>query len=120
LAAARANALKLDWAGNYRPTRPRAPGATVLADLPLAELVPFIDWSPFFSTWELTGKFPAILDDDKYGPAARDLYADAQSMLQRIVAERALRASAALGFWPANAEGDDIVLFADDRRHASI
>ena len=67
LAAARANALKLDWGGSYRPTRPRALGTTALRDVPLAELVPYIDWSPFFSTWELTGKYPAILDDDKYG-----------------------------------------------------
>jgi len=75
LAAARANALKLDWGGNYRPTPPRA-ATTTLRDFSLSELVPFIDWSPFFSTWELTGKFPAILDDDKYGAAARALFDD--------------------------------------------
>ena len=120
LADARANALKLAWDASSPTQRPAFLGPRLIEDFSLGELCDYIDWSPFFSTWELTGKFPAILDDDKYGPAARDLYADAQSMLQRIVAERALRASAALGFWPANAEGDDIVVFADDRRHASI
>jgi 5-methyltetrahydrofolate--homocysteine methyltransferase len=116
LAAARANALKLDWAGNYRPMRPRASGATVLADFPLAELVPYIDWSPFFSTWELTGKFPAILDDDKYGPAARTLFDDAKAMLDRIIGGRWFKARGVAGFWPANADGDDILVYANEAR----
>src|SRR6202043_1225949 len=120
LAAARANALKLDWAGNYRPTRPRAPGATVLADFPLAELVPYIDWSPFFSTWELTGKYPAILDDDKYGAAARALFDDAKAMLDRIVGENWFAARGVVGFGPANADGDDILVYADEARDRPI
>jgi 5-methyltetrahydrofolate--homocysteine methyltransferase len=79
-----------------------------------------IDWSPFFATWELTGKFPAILDDAKVGEAARALYDDARAMLAKIVAERWFRASAVIGFWPANAEGDDVALFGDDTRHKPI
>ena len=113
---ARANALELDWSGSYQPPRPSFLGTRVLADYPIAELVDFIDWSPFFSTWELKGKYPAILDDEKYGAAARSLFADAKAMLGRIVEEQWLRASAVVGFWPANAQGDDILLFADEAR----
>jgi 5-methyltetrahydrofolate--homocysteine methyltransferase len=115
LADARANALKLDWS-NYVPPRPNFLGTKVLADYPLAELVDYIDWSPFFATWELTGKFPAILDDAKLGSAARDLYRDARSTLERIIAENWFRASAVVGFWPAQADGDDILVFADEAR----
>jgi 5-methyltetrahydrofolate--homocysteine methyltransferase len=113
---ARANALKLNWSGNELPQRPSFLGARVLEDYPVAELIDFIDWTPFFATWELTGKFPAILDDAKYGPAARSLHDDAKAMLARIVAERWLRASAVIGFWPANSDGDDILVYADEAR----
>ncbi len=113
---ARANALNLDWSGNYVPPRPRFLGTKVLADCPIAELVDFIDWSPFFATWELAGKFPAILDDAKVGAAARSLFDDARAMLSRIGEERWFRASAVVGFWPANAAGDDIEVFADESR----
>ena len=82
----------------------------------LAKLVPFIDWSPFFATWELTGRYPMILDDNKVGPEARKLYQDAQEMLQRIVTEKWLTASAVIGFWPANSDGDDIVLYRGEER----
>ncbi|HEY4922078.1 MAG TPA: methionine synthase [Xanthobacteraceae bacterium] len=119
LADARANTLRLDW-GAYAPPRPTFLGSRVFADYPLAELVPLIDWSPFFATWELTGKFPAILDDTKVGEAARSLYDDARAMLEQIIAEHWFRASAVIGFWPANAEGDDIALFADETRHRPI
>jgi 5-methyltetrahydrofolate--homocysteine methyltransferase len=119
LPAARANALKLDWNSNYRPARPRVAAAT-LQDFPLADLVPYIDWSPFFSTWELTGKFPAILHDEKYGPAARALYDDARAMLDRIVAEKWFTARGVAGFWPANADGDDILVYADEVREEPI
>jgi 5-methyltetrahydrofolate--homocysteine methyltransferase len=115
LAAARANALKLDWP-NHVPQRPSVLGARVFDDYSIAELVDLIDWSPFFATWELTGKFPAILEDAKYGEAARGLYADARAMLSRIVSERWLRASAVVGFWPANSDGDDILVYGDDTR----
>ncbi len=115
LVEARANALKLDWAG-YTPPVPTFLGTRLLGDYPIRELVPTIDWSPFFSTWELTGKFPAILDDRKVGEVAKSLYADAQAMLTRIVEEGWFKASAAVGFWPANANGDDIQVFADAAR----
>jgi 5-methyltetrahydrofolate--homocysteine methyltransferase len=116
LALARENALKLDWSGTYQPPRPRLLGTRLFADYSIAELVDYIDWSPFFSTWELKGKYPAILDDEKYGAAARSLFADAKAMLDRIVQEKWLRAAGVAGFWPANAQGDDILLFADEAR----
>jgi 5-methyltetrahydrofolate--homocysteine methyltransferase len=117
---ARANASKLDWSGSYRPQPPQFLGARTIENYSLAELRDYIDWSPFFATWELTGKFPAILDDAKYGPAARSVLADAQAMLERIASQRSLRAGAAFGFWPANADGDDILVYGDERRTAPI
>jgi 5-methyltetrahydrofolate--homocysteine methyltransferase len=113
---ARKNALKLDWA-SYTPTRPSFLGSRVFADYSIAELIGYIDWSPFFSTWELTGKFPAILDDEKFGEAARPLYDDAQAMLKKIVDENWFKAAAIIGFWPANSSGDDIVLGDGDVLH---
>ncbi|TMK16282.1 MAG: methionine synthase, partial [Alphaproteobacteria bacterium] len=120
LADARANALKLNWSGNYVPPRPSFLGTRVLEDYPIAELRDYIDWSPFFATWELAGKFPAILDDAKYGAAARSLFEDAQAMLERMASERWLRASAVFGFWPANSDGDDILLYGDEARRTPI
>ncbi len=116
LSAARANAPKLDWSGAYRPPKPGFLGSKTLADYPIAELVDYIDWTPFFSTWELQGKYPAILDDAKFGQVARSLFDDARAMLDKIVAERWFTASAAFGFWPANAQGDDILVYADEAR----
>jgi len=92
----------------------------VLNDYSIKELVDFIDWTPFFSTWELSGKFPAILDDEKFGPAARPLYEDACAMLDKIVTERWFRANAVFGFWPANNVGDDIHVYGDETRSAPI
>ena len=120
LADARANALRLNWSGNYLPPAPGFLGTKLFEDYPIEELIGLIDWSPFFATWELTGKFPAILDDARYGAAARSLYADAQAMLRRIIAERWFRANAVLGFWPANAQGDDIHVYADETRGAPV
>src|SRR6185369_7247513 len=116
LAAARGNALKLDWSGAYVPPKPSFLGSKVLTDYPIAELIPYIDWTPFFQTWELAGKFPAILDDAKVGEAARSLYDDARAMLDKIVAENWFQASAVAGFWPANSVGDDILVFGDETR----
>ena len=116
LAAARGNAPKLDWSGAYVPPKPRFLGTRTLADYPIAELVGYIDWTPFFQTWELRGKYPAILDDAKFGQVARSLFEDARAMLNKIVAERWFTASAAFGFWPAAAEGDDILVYADEAR----
>ena len=120
LADARANALKLDWSGSYAPPAPRFLGTRRFADIPIAELIDYIDWSPFFATWELNGKYPAILNDPTVGEAARSLFADAQEMLQRMAAEHWFRASAVIGFWPANSEGDDILVFADEARHKPV
>jgi len=120
LAAARANALKLDWSGAYQPPKPGFFGTKILSDYPINELIDYIDWTPFFATWELSGKFPGILNDEKFGPAARSLYYDARAMLDKIVAEHWFRASAVLGFWPANAEDDDIHLYADETRGEPI
>jgi 5-methyltetrahydrofolate--homocysteine methyltransferase len=119
LADARANALKVDWAA-HRAVRPKFLGTRVFEDYDLADLVPFIDWTPFFSTWDLTGRFPAILDDAKVGTAARALYADAQKMLRQMVSERWLRSAAVIGFWAANATGDDIELYGDETRGEKI
>ncbi len=120
LAEARANALKLDWSGGYRPPAPHFLGTRRLSDIAIAELIGYIDWTPFFAAWELNGKFPAILDDANIGAAARSLFADAQAMLTRIAAERWLTARAVIGFWPANSEGDDILVFDNETRSAPI
>jgi 5-methyltetrahydrofolate--homocysteine methyltransferase len=115
LEAARANAPKIDWS-KTKPTKPSFIGIKSFTDYPLAELAEYIDWTPFFQTWELAGRFPAILDDPKVGEAARSLYADARKMLDLIVKENWFKASATIGFWPAQADGDDIKLFSDEAR----
>ena len=120
LADARANALKLNWSGNYVPPVPCLLGAHTLTDIAIAELVDYIDWSPFFATWELNGKYPAILQDATVGEAARGLFADAQAMLKKMIAEKWFRASAVIGFWPANSKGDDILVFGDEQRNKPI
>ena len=104
---ARDNALKLDWAG-YTPPKPAFTGTKTFADYPLAELVERIDWQPFFATWELRGRFPDLLDDPVIGEAARPLWDDAQEMLKTLVAEEWIKPRAVIGFWPAEAVGDDI------------
>jgi 5-methyltetrahydrofolate--homocysteine methyltransferase len=86
----------------------------------LAELVPLIDWTPFFQTWELKGRFPAILEDEKQGEAARQLWDDAQAMLKRVVEEKWFNPKAVIGFWPANAVGDDIRLYTDESRQEKL
>ena len=115
LAAARANKFKLDWDA-YAPPKPTFTGTRVLSSLDVGELIPYIDWTPFFQTWELKGRYPKILDDEKQGAVARQLFADAQGMLKRIVAERWFNPKAVLGFWPANAVGDDIALYTGESR----
>jgi 5-methyltetrahydrofolate--homocysteine methyltransferase len=120
LVDARANALTLDWSGRYLPPPPHFLGPRRFADVAVADLVDLIDWTPFFATWELSGKYPALLDDPQVGEAARQLFADAQAMLRRIVDDRSLTARAVIGFWPANSDGDDILVFADETRAAPI
>ncbi|HYC31323.1 MAG TPA: methionine synthase [Gemmatimonadales bacterium] len=115
LEEARRNRQPIDWSA-ARPPAPCFTGVQALDDYPLEELVERIDWTPFFQTWELAGHYPAILDDPVVGEAARSLYRDARSLLDRIVRERLLRPRAVLGFFPANAVGDDIEVYADAAR----
>ena len=110
---ARANAPKLAW--NDVP-KPAFVGRRFLDDEPLGEIAKYIDWTLFFTTWELKGSFPAILTHPKYGAAAAELYDHAQELLARIIESRLLRARGSYGFWPANSDGDDIVLYTDDTR----
>ena len=119
LADARANAVKIDFA-NARPKKPAFLGIKSFRDYDLAELAEYIDWTPFFQTWELTGRFPAILDDPKVGDVARSLYDDARQMLERIIKEKWFTAQATIGFWPANTQGDDIVVYADETRSKEV
>ena len=110
---ARANAPRLDW---NDVSRPAFTGRRFLDDEPLGEIAKYIDWTLFFSTWELKGSFPAILEHPQYGPAATELYGHAQELLGRIVESRLLKARGSYGFWPANSDGDDIIVYADDTR----
>ncbi|MBM68525.1 MAG: methionine synthase [Haliea sp.] len=111
-----ARAPALDW-DNYTPPRPSFLGTRVLEDFPLEKLVETIDWTPFFISWELAGKYPRILEDEVVGEQARSLFADAQAMLDKLISEKLITASATLGFWPANRNGsDDIDLFTDESR----
>ena len=119
LAKARDNALKLDFAG-YTPPKPAFTGTRVFSSYDVATLVPYIDWTPFFQTWDMKGRFPAILDSETQGAAARSLYEDAQAMLHQIVAERWFTPRAIVGFWPANAVGDDIRLFTGESRTETL
>jgi 5-methyltetrahydrofolate--homocysteine methyltransferase len=116
---ARANGLQLDWA-SYEPPAPSFLGVQTFDDFPLAELRDRIDWTPFFRTWELAGRYPQILDDEKVGASARSLYDDAQRMLDKIVDDQWLRARATVGFWSAGRDGDDVVLFDDAERTREI
>ncbi len=116
---ARKNKLKLEFdAGQTH--KPAFLGTREFVQYDLAELVPLIDWTPFFQSWELSGRFPAILDDPKQGEAARSLYKDALALLDRIVKEKWFEARSVVGFWPANAVGDDIVVYKDDTRKEKI
>jgi 5-methyltetrahydrofolate--homocysteine methyltransferase len=115
IAEARRHALPIDWSA-VEPPRPTFLGVQTLTGYPLEELVERIDWTPFFATWELKGAYPRIFDDPNVGAAARSLHDDALVLLERIVQEERLRADGVVGFWPANAIGDDIELYADDSR----
>ncbi|OCC02845.1 methionine synthase [Labrys sp. WJW] len=119
LAKARANAHKVDWTGFTAP-KPSFLGTRVFENYDLAELARYIDWTPFFQTWELKGRYPAILSDEKQGVAARQLFDDAQAMLARIIEEKWFHPKAVIGFWPANAVGDDIHLYTDESRSRKL
>jgi 5-methyltetrahydrofolate--homocysteine methyltransferase len=116
---ARANRLQVDW-DDHEIASPWFLGRRLLDDLPLAEIARFIDWTFFFSAWELKGRFPGILDHPEYGTAARELYEHAKALLDRIINEKLLTARGAYAFWPASADGDDIVVFADDSRRSEL
>jgi len=119
LAAARANRVPIEW-GEYQPTSPSFTGVRVLESLTLDALTDFIDWTPFFRTWDLAGAFPRILDDPLKGEVARELLADGQQMLNRILSERWLEPKAVVGLWPAGSVGDDIVLFTGPDRNEEL
>jgi 5-methyltetrahydrofolate--homocysteine methyltransferase len=112
--------FKADFS-SYQPTRPSFLGTRELRDFPLETLVDSIDWTPFFITWELAGKYPRILDDAVVGKQARELFEDARTMLQRIIDEKLLTANAVVGFWPAaKTAADDITVYSDDQRSTAL
>jgi 5-methyltetrahydrofolate--homocysteine methyltransferase len=115
IAKARANRFASDWATADIPT-PSAIGIRTIADQPLTELVPFIDWSPFFHTWELKGRYPTIFDDATVGERAKELYDDARRLLDEIVHKKWLTAKGVYGFFAAASDGDDIELYTDGSR----
>ncbi len=116
LSAARVNRLATNWT-SYTPTQPPKLGVQTLIDFPLATLAEYIDWTPFFSTWELRAKYPRILEDEQYGEQARSLFADAQAMLQRFIESGEIKANAVFGLFPANSvDHDDIEIYTDETR----
>jgi len=115
LGAARANRFAIDWQG-YTAPKPAFIGERTFAPWDLADLARYIDWSPFFAAWELVGRFPAILEDEVVGEVASSLYADAQAMLKQILDERWFEARGVVGLWPANSDGDDIIVWTDETR----
>ncbi|MFL5402517.1 MAG: methionine synthase [Gemmatimonadales bacterium] len=119
VAAARRNRLSLDWKAHPVP-EPCFLGVRALKDYPVEELIPLIDWTPFFQTWELAGHYPAILDDPVVGPAAKSLFQDAGKLLRRIQHEGLLRPQGVFGFFRANSNGDDIELYGDDDRKRRV
>ena len=117
---ANANAGQFSWHTNSI-TRPEFIGTKVLVDYPLEKLVPYIDWTPFFITWSLAGKYPTILQDKVVGPAARDLFADAQAMLKQLIENRQLKAQAVIGFWPAGRTAtNDVTVYQDDQHEQPL
>ncbi len=119
LAEARGRKVAVEWKQEDLSI-PSQTGKIVELDIPLEEIVPYIDWSFFFTAWELKGRYPKILEDEKYGAAARELFEHGQAMLKRITTEKLLTARASYGLWPAWSEGDDIVLFADEDRKQEL
>ncbi len=119
LAEARAKAPEIDWSG-YEPPQPARPGVHVLADFDLQKLRPYIDWTPFFHTWRLPGRYPQILEDAEAGTEARRLMKDAESILDELIAGGELKAAGVCGLFPAEREGDDLVLFTDESRSVEL
>jgi len=115
LEQARANPVPIDWS-SHAPPVPFEPGVQVLEDIPIRDIARYIDWTFFFHAWEIRGRYPQILDDPKKGEEARKLFGDARTMLEQVTAEKWLRAAAVIGLFPANSEGDDVLVFADEER----
>ena len=109
-------ARRIEWRAEDIADRPSSPGSGCSHDVPLATLRDYIDWTPFFHTWELKGVYPRILENDKYGEQARTIFAEANLLLDKIVAHKLLRARGVYGLFPANAVGDDVELYADASR----
>lgn len=119
LTKARENRFAIDWTAP-RPSAPSFIGTRTFEAWDLADLADRIDWTPFFASWELIGRYPHILEDEIVGEAAKDLFKDAQAMLKRIIDEKWFTAKGVVGFWPANADQDDVVVFADESRTTEI
>ncbi|SFM56195.1 methionine synthase [Marinobacter zhejiangensis] len=119
LEEARSRAPQLDFSG-YQPRKPAFTGVRAFDAYDLNELVDYIDWTPFFISWDMAGKYPKIFDDPKRGEAARTLYDDAQKILRRMIDEKRVTARAVIGFWPANRRGDDLVLYTDETRSEEL
>ncbi len=119
LVDARANRAEVDWS-SFSPSAPSFLGRRIIDDISLHDLRAFIDWTPFFRTWDLVGTYPKILDDEIVGSAAKDLFADAHDMLNQIISEQWLDARAVVGFWPALSVDDDIAVFADESRDTEL
>jgi 5-methyltetrahydrofolate--homocysteine methyltransferase len=115
LEVARENSAPIEWKSDEVPT-PAFQGRRIVEDVSLEEIAEYIDWTFFFSAWDLKGKFPKILESERYGAAARELYEHGQALLQRIVSEKLLTPRAVYGFWPANRDGDDIIVWEDEAR----
>jgi 5-methyltetrahydrofolate--homocysteine methyltransferase len=115
LGQARANPTAIDWS-SYAPPVPAHPGVQVFEDIPIQEIARYVDWTFFFHAWQLKGRYPQILDDPEKGEEARKVFDDAHAMLEQIIAEKWLRACAVIGLFPANAAGDDVLVFADEER----
>ena len=119
LESARANAIEFNW-NEYEPPVPNVRNGVVLNEIPLSVLRQYIDWTPFFQSWSLSGKYPSILEDEVVGSVARDLFKDANQALDKIIQNKVLSAQAVIRFWPANQKGDDIVLWQDESRTVPI
>jgi len=117
---ARRNKYAIDWAA-YQPVKPQFIGTRALRDFDLRDLARYIDWTPFFATWEIKGTYPAVLEDDRYGETARQLFEDAQALLKQMLDEQWVRAHGVVGFWPANTVGDDdIAVYTDETRNERL
>ncbi|WP_404304473.1 methionine synthase [Neorhodopirellula lusitana] len=118
-ADALSNKFATDWQ-NVQIDKPSFTGVQTLTDFPLSEIRPYIDWSPFFSTWELKGKYPKILKDPVVGEQAKELFDDANAVLDEVIANGSLKANAVYGFWPAASDGDDVILYTDESRSKEL